>query len=62
MESKICANLYCKNPVFTAIDPNGDLYVDEQCGECLEVEMREEQNWIDQEQSDMECHCGNDYP
>ena len=42
------------NPVFTAIDPNGDLYVDELCEQCLEVESGTEQNWIDQEQADTE--------
>lgn len=54
MESKTCARIYCMNPVFTAIDPNGDLYVDELCEQCLEVESGTEQNWIDQEQADTE--------
>ena len=61
MGNQICKT--CKtNPVWTTNDPSGQLYVDEECLDCLKDGEREEQNWIDQEQADREVQCGNDYP
>ena len=59
MESQICKT--CKtNPVWTTNDPSGQLYIDAECLECLKISDKEEQDWIEQEQCDLEAQHTND--
>ena len=60
-----CKNVDCENPVFTTNDPYGNLYVDEQCLECLKWEDHEhelEQASLDNvDESDSERWGGHPY-
>jgi len=47
MTNQKCENLYCENTTLTAVDPSGQLYIYTICGDCLDMQRQEEQNWTD---------------